>query len=263
MENALHIQQLSAGYPRHPEVIKYISVGPFVPGKVTALVGPNAAGKSTLLRSIAGLIPAKGIIQYNNENILQLSLQRKAGIISYMPQYLPQDVELTVVESLISVLKVSAFDQLNSKMASVRTKAFDALEQVGIVQLALEPLNHLSGGQRQLVSFAQSIIRHPKILLLDEPTSALDLQHQVAVMQLVRNYAAAGNIVVMVLHDINLATRWADDIVVLHKGQIAAYGSPAAILTPELFKTVYKVNTVVETVHNGMVQVHVESLYNH
>ncbi len=258
----LHIQTLSAGYPRHPEVIKNISVGPFTPGKVTALVGPNAAGKSTLLRSIAGLMPAQGNIQYNEENILQLSLQRKAGIISYMPQYLPQDIELTVIESLISALKVSAFDQLSTKMSSVRGKAFDVLEQVGIVALALEPLNQLSGGQRQLVSFAQAIIRNPEVLLLDEPTSALDLQHQVAVMQLVRNYAALGNIVIMVLHDINLATRWADDIVVLHKGNIAAYGTPTTILTPELFKTVYKVNTVVETVHNGMVQVHVESLYH-
>lgn len=261
MAAALQITNLSAGYPRHPEVIKNISAGPFMPGRVTALVGPNAAGKSTLLRSVAGLIPAKGDILYHNENILQLSLQRKAAVISYMPQYLPQDVELTVIESLISALKVSALDQLSTKMSSVRSKAFDVLEQMDIVTLALEPLNQLSGGQRQLVSFAQAIIRKPEVLLLDEPTSALDLQHQVAVMQLVRDYAAQGNIVIMVLHDINLATRWADDIVVLHKGQIAAYGPPTAILTPELFKTVYKVNTVVEKVHNGMVQVHVESLY--
>jgi iron complex transport system ATP-binding protein len=260
---ALQLQSLSAGYPRHPEVIKQVTVGPFLPGKVNALVGPNAAGKSTLLRSIAGLMSATGVIQYKEENILHAPLQRKAAVMSYMPQYLPQDVELTVIESLISALKVSAFDQLNSKMASVRSKAFDVLEQVGIVELALEPLNQLSGGQRQLVSFAQAIIRKPEILLLDEPTSALDLQHQVAVMQLVRDYAAKGNIVMMVLHDINLATRWADDIIVLHKGVIAAYGTPAAILTPDLFKTVYKVNTVVETVHNGMIQVHVESLYHH
>lgn len=259
---ALQLQSLSAGYSRHPEVIKQVTVGPFLPGKVNALVGPNAAGKSTLLRSIAGLMAATGIIQYKEENILHTSLQRKAAVMSYMPQYLPQDIELTVIESLISALKVSAFDQLNSKMASVRSKAFDVLEQVGIVELALEPLNQLSGGQRQLVSFAQAIIRKPEILLLDEPTSALDLQHQVAVMQLVRDYAAQGNIVMMVLHDINLATRWADDIIVLHKGAIAAYGTPAAILTPDLFKTVYKVNTVVETVHNGMIQVHVESLYH-
>lgn len=256
----LYIEKISAGYPRHPEVIKEVSVGPFLPGTVTALVGPNAAGKSTLLRSIAGLLTAKGNVLYKQENILSLSLQKRSAIVSYMPQHVPQSIELTVIESLISALKASALDQLSSKTAIARKKAFDVLEQMDIVDLALEPLNQLSGGQRQLVSLAQAIIRQPQILLLDEPTSALDLQHQVAVMQLVREYAAKGSIVIMVLHDINLATRWADEIVVLHQGKIAAHGKPAAILTTELFKTVYKVNAIVSPIEHGLLQVHVQSL---
>jgi len=256
----LYIEKISAGYPRHPEVIKQVSAGPFLPGTVTALVGPNAAGKSTLLRSIAGLLKAKGNVVYNKENLLDLSLQRRAAIVSYMPQHIPQDVELTVIESLISALKVSSLDQLSSKTAAARKKAFDVLEQMDIVELALEPLNQLSGGQKQLVSLAQAVIRQPAVLLLDEPTSALDLQHQVAVMQLVRHYAAKGTIVMMVLHDINLATRWADEILVLHQGQIAAHGIPATILTAELFKTVYKVNAIISPAEEGLLQVHVQSL---
>ncbi len=256
----LLIESISAGYPRHPEVIRQVSAGPLLPGTVTALVGPNAAGKSTLLRSIAGLIKAKGNVLYNKENLLAFSLQRRAAIVSYMPQHVPQGIELTVIESLISALKASSLDQLSTKTTAARKKAFDVLEQMGIVGLALEPLHQLSGGQRQLVSLAQAIIRQPAILLLDEPTSALDLQHQVAVMQLVRDYAAKGAIVIMVLHDINMATRWADEIVVLHQGKIAAQGKPTTILTPELFKTVYKVNAIVSPAEEGLLQVHVQSL---
>ena len=176
-------------------------------------------------------------------------------MIGYMPQHLPQDVDLIAIESLVSALKASPFDQVSIKLNTAKKRAFDILEQMDIVALALEPLNQLSGGQRQLVSLAQAIIRQPSVLLLDEPTSALDLQHQVAVMKLVRAYAEKGNIVIMVSHDINLATRWADEIVVLHKGKIAAQGRPGAILSPQLLKDVYAVDTAVESFSNGVIQI--------
>jgi iron complex transport system ATP-binding protein len=256
----LILKNITAGYPGKSNIISGINAGPFKPGVITALVGPNAAGKSTLLRSMAGLLKAQGEMQWNQKNILHLSLREKAALISYMPQYLPQDIELNAIESLISALKASSFDQISVRLPEARKKAFDVLEQMDLVELAMEPLNQLSGGQRQMISLAQAIIREPAILLLDEPTSALDLQHQVAVMQLVKEYAAKGKIVMMVLHDINLATRWSDELLVLHKGKIAAHGKPNEILNASLLASVYNVNALVETLQSGQIQVHVESL---
>lgn len=254
---ALHIKNITAGYRGKPGVLAHLEAAPFFPGGAYALIGPNAAGKTTLLRCIAGLLQARGEVWFGNENILHLSLKRRASMISYMPQHLPQDVDLIVIESLISALKASPFDQVSAKLNTVKSKAFDLLEQMDIADLALEPLNQLSGGQRQLISLAQSIIRQPAALLLDEPTSALDLQHQVAVMKLVRAYAQKGNIVIMVLHDINLASRWADEITILHKGKIAAQGKPHAVLTPQLLKSVYEVDAAVESFSNGVIQISV------
>lgn len=254
---SIHIKNITAGYPGKPLVLNQLTASPLLPGKVHALIGPNAAGKTTLLRTIAGLVKAKGEIGYNDENILKIPMKKRAELISYMPQHLPLDIDLIVVESLIGALKASAFDQVNIKTKEAKHKAFDILEKMDIVELALEPINRLSGGQRQLVSLAQAIVRKPAVLLLDEPTSALDLQHQITVMRLVKEYSRQGNIVIMVLHDINLATRWADEIVVLHKGIIAAQGKPSDVLTTELLNTVYNVHASVETFNNGVVQISV------
>ncbi len=257
-ERSLHIKSISAGYPGKPDLIRELSTRSFNPGVITALVGPNAAGKSTLLKSIAGLLPARGEVYLDKQNILRLPLLKKAGIISYMPQYLPFDVSLTVIESLVTSLKVSPLDHISAHAPDVRKKAFDILEKMDIVHLAMEPLDELSGGQRQLVSLAQAVVRNPHVLLLDEPTSALDLQHQVSVMKWVQDYAAQHKIVLMVLHDINMAIRWADEILVLHEGKVYKHDTPDKVFTPAVLKEVYKVDAAVEYSAGGHLQVRVE-----
>ncbi len=257
-EKSLYIKSISAGYAGKPAIISNLTTHAFNPGVITALVGPNAAGKSTLLKSIAGLIPARGEVLIHKKNILKLPLQAKAGIISYMPQYLPFDVSLTVIESLITSLKVSPLDHISSNTPAVRNYAFDMLEKMDIMHLAMEPLDQLSGGQRQLVSLAQAVIRNPEVLLLDEPTSALDLQHQVSVMKWVQDYAAKGKIVLMVLHDINMAIRWADEVLVLHEGRVYKHDKPTEVFNEGLLKEVYKVDATVEYTSSGYLQVRVE-----
>ena len=142
-----------------------------------------------------------------------------------MPQTLPQRVALTVLEAVIAALRASPLADRDRPADERATRAVAVLERVGIADLALEPLDHLSGGQRQLASLAQAIVREPAVLLLDEPTSALDLRHQVVVMTLVREFAAEGRIVIVVVHDLSLAARWADQVVVLEQGR--AVGPPA------------------------------------
>lgn len=254
---ALHIAELSAGYS-HRRVIDRLTLDPFPAGRITALVGPNAAGKSTLLLALAGLIRATGSVRLGARSVLGLSLAERAQIVTFMPQALPQGVELTALESVMASLKAAPIAGLETQGIGIRTRAFGALARLSIGDIAMEPLNRLSGGQRQLVSLAQAIIRDPRVLLLDEPTSALDLRHQTQVMGLVRDLAREGKVVVIVLHDLNLAARWADHVVVLRDGAAAAQGEPTAAFTARMLADVYGVEALVERSSLGHLQVSVE-----
>ncbi|MBX3255449.1 MAG: ABC transporter ATP-binding protein [Chitinophagaceae bacterium] len=254
-QREVYIKQLTAGYPGKPGIIRQLTTRPLQPGMITALAGPNAAGKSTLLKSITGLIPAHGEIIMDQKNILAFPVLKRAKLISYMPQYLPFDISLSVVESLVASLKASPLDQISTKLPEVKKRAFDLLEEMDIMHLATEPINNLSGGQRQLVSLAQAIIREPEILLLDEPTSALDLHYQVAVMKWVKQYARRGKIILIVLHDINMALRWADEAILLHNGKVYRHDKPGAVFTKEAIREVYHVDADIESTGSGHLQV--------
>lgn len=257
MSATLTISNISAGY-RNKVVVNGISLPPLQAGTVTALIGPNAAGKSTFLRALAGLVKVKGSLKLDEVDLLQQSIQERAGKLSFMPQTVPNDVSLLVMDSVVSALKASPIDQIDAEQKDIHGKAMNALMRVGIIDLALEQLDQLSGGQRQLASLARSIVRQPKVLLLDEPTSALDLQHQVQVMKLVKSYAQSGNIVMVILHDLNLALRFADQLLVMDKGNVAAFGKPEAALTPEIIERIYHVKARIEPCSLGRLQVIVD-----
>jgi iron complex transport system ATP-binding protein len=253
----LAIANLTAGYRRHP-VLRGLTLPPLVPGTVTALVGPNGAGKSTLLKVLAGLLPATGSVTLGGLDLLHAPLAARARSVTFMPQTLPQRVGLTVLEGVISALRASPLEADGGEPAE--RLALATLERVGIRDLALTPLDHLSGGERQLASLAQAVVRRPTVLLLDEPTSALDLRHQVTVMRLVEDLAAEGRIVVVVLHDLNLAVRWAGRVVVLNHGTPDADGPPLATITPDVLARVYGVQARLEAASNGRPQVVVDGL---
>lgn len=255
----LAITALSAGYPRRP-IIAGLSLAPLRAGQVTALVGPNAAGKSTLLLALAGLLPATGSMRLGDRELLDMRLADRVDLVAFMPQALPQAVSLNVIESIVVALKASPLGASGLSLKAIHERAVETLQRLAIAHLALEPLSRLSGGQRQLVSLAQAVSRRPKVLLLDEPTSALDLRHQVSVMGLVRELAHEGRIVVVVLHDLNLATRWADHIVMLREGALAAEGSPQATVTAATLAKVYGVHCNVEISARGHVRVIVEGV---
>lgn len=253
----LRIDDLCAGYPGRP-VISGLTLDPFAVGQVTALVGPNAAGKSTLMLALAGLVRSTGSVRFGPHELLGMPIAERARIVTFMPQALPQSIALSVLESVMASLNASPTVELGPRGKQVRRRALDALERLSIANLALESLNRLSGGQRQLVSLAQSVVREPRIMLLDEPTSALDLHHQVSVMALVRELAREGRIVVVVLHDLNLAARWADRVVVISGGAVAAQGDPASAITSDMLADVYGVEALIEHSSRGHLQVCVE-----
>lgn len=192
---------------------------------MVAVLGPNGAGKSTLLKGLAGLVPAQGRVRLGETDLLALSPRARARVLGFMPQAIAEGVELTVLESLVATLEATRLPL--SGGALVRAAA--VMEACGIAGLAMRRLSQLSGGQKQLVSFAQTAAGDAPLLCLDEPTSALDPRHQIAVMMLARRRAEVGTLVLVVLHDLSLAARWADQASSV-AGQALAHRS---LLMPE------------------------------
>ena len=259
MTPALHIDRLSAGYGSRL-VLRDLGVAPIPPGAVTALVGPNGAGKSTLLRVLAGLLPGRGVVRLGSHDLLRLPLRMRAGWVSYMPQAAAQRTALSVLEGVIAALRAAPLATGTPGTDEAVRRGVAVLDQVGMRHLAHEPLDHLSGGQRQLASLAQSLVRDPQLLLLDEPTSALDLRHQAVVIDLVRRFASTGRIVVAVVHDLTLAAHWADRVIVLERGAVRAAGTPGEALTADVLAGVYGVEARIERCTRGRLQVMVDGL---
>lgn len=254
----LVLRGVTAGYGR-VDIVHGASMGPLRHGEVTALVGPNATGKSTLLRAIAGLVRTSGSITIDGEELVDSSVRAVARHVAFMPQDPPAPLDLSVLESVLSAIRAEGItSDADVTGLDAEERALSALERLSIVDLALSPLRKLSGGQRQLVGLAQTLVREPTALLLDEPTSALDLRYQVVVMRTVRELAREGRIVVIVLHDLTLAARWSDRIVVLDGGDIAVSAVPAEALQPEVLKRVYGVESRVERCSRGTIQVIVD-----
>ena len=252
--SGLSVQDVSVRYGSR-RVIEGLSLPELHAGEVTVLAGPNAAGKSTLLRAIAQLAPYQGRIGLAGEDLARLPANRRAKVVGFMPQTLPSASTLIVLESVIAALRAGG--QLGIHDAESRVMA--VLERLGIADLALERLEQLSGGQRQMVSLAQAIVRDPRLLLLDEPTSALDLARQVRLLAELRRLAAEGRVVVAVLHDLGLAARWADRIVVLEHGRLHASGAPEQVLTPAMLAQVYGVEARVERCSMGRLTVMIDA----
>lgn len=220
-------------------------------GEVTVLAGPNAAGKSTLLRAIAQLVPHQGSTVLDGQDLARLPALDRARLVGFMPQTLPSGAALIALETVIAALRAGR----SIPAQQAETAAMTILEQLGVAHLALEPLDALSGGQRQMVSLAQATVRDPRLLLLDEPTSALDLARQVRLLSHLRRLAGEGRVVVAVLHDLALAAQWADRIVLIHDGKVHAEGRPDTVLTPALLAQVYGVEARVERCSRGRLMV--------
>lgn len=199
-------------------------------GEVVALVGPNGSGKSSLLRAAAGLLRCTGTIRCD-------------GRIGFLPQDNGSRAALTVMETVL----LGRIRALGMRVpAAELDRATVALDRLGIAHLALRLVSELSGGQRQLVFLAQMLASDPAILLLDEPTSALDMRNQLSLLALLRALACGQRLlVVVVLHDLNAAARFADRLLVLSEGRLVADGVPGKVLDEAILADVYRVQAEV------------------
>lgn len=210
-------------------------------GKVTAIVGPNGCGKSTLLAGLARLHkPSAGQVLLDGKVIGSLPSRDVARRLALLPQDASAPDGLTVSE-LIRFGRQPHQSLLRQWSEEDQAIVEAALVAADLVDLADRPLESMSGGQRQRAWIAMAIAQATPLLLLDEPTSALDLGHQIEVFELIRQLAAAGKTVVMVVHDLSSACRYADHLIAMHQGHIVASGTPQEIVTPELVEHLYGV----------------------
>ncbi|POH84265.1 cobalamin/Fe(3+)-siderophore ABC transporter ATP-binding protein [Stutzerimonas stutzeri] len=210
-------------------------------GKVTAIVGPNGCGKSTLLAGLARLHkPSSGAVLLNGKAITQLPTREVAQQLALLPQEASAPDGLTVAE-LIRFGRQPHQRLLQQWSEHDQVVVDAALHAANLTELADRPLQSMSGGQRQRAWIAMAIAQDTPLLLLDEPTSALDLGHQIEVFELIRQLAAAGKTIVMVVHDLTSACRYADHLVAMNAGHIIAEGPPETVVTPGLVETLYGV----------------------
>ncbi|UUP17394.1 ABC transporter ATP-binding protein [Nitratireductor thuwali] len=250
---SIRLNDLGAGYGRKP-VVSGISTPAFGAGEVIAVVGPNAAGKSTLFKRIAGLLKGPG------EVILEVEANGWASgrAISYMPQDNSSSAVLSVYESIVLARKQGSSLHVGDHDLRVVDATVEAL---GIEAIVARNIGDLSGGQRQLVSIAQTLAREPQVLLMDEPTSALDLHRQIGVLSLVRRLARErGMVIFIALHDLNHALRFADHVMVIANGGLHACGPVAEVLTPALLRSVYEIEARIERCSQGQPHVIVDDV---
>ena len=224
-------------------IIRGVSTARFVGGQVVAVVGPNAAGKSTLFKRIAGLIDGPGEVN------LQGSAKGVQGI-SYMPQGLNASARLTVYESVLLARKQLApgWTVHDDELRLVD----EMLDALGIRDLSFRNFGELSGGQQQLVSIAQTLVREPEVLLMDEPTSALDMHRQVQVLNFMRALARQRQVIVFIaLHDLNQALRFADQVLVIADGTAQGSGPSHEVINEAMLRAVYKVEARIERCSRG------------
>lgn len=248
----LAIENLQAGYGGTP-VIDGLTLAPFEAGTVTGLLGANGAGKSTILKAIAGMIRHHGSVSVNGRPVSEMTRRERALAIGYLPQTLPIETSLVSWEAVLGACRAVRPDLTRRQAEHAAQVTFDRL---GISHLAMQAMNALSGGQRQMIGLAQTIVREPPVMLLDEPTSALDLRWQLGVFDVIRRIANdRGTCGIIAIHDINLALRHCDRIVVLRDGSVIADGSPEVAMSSGILRDAYDVDGRIERCTRGSVHI--------
>jgi iron complex transport system ATP-binding protein len=245
-DHSLLVEELTLGY-KDRDVIDSLDLA-VPPGRITAIVGANACGKSTLLRSMSRLLaPRSGRVLLDGREVHRTPPKEVARTLGLLPQS-PVAPEGITVSDLVGRGR-HPHQRMFTRWSGKDDEAVaEALEATGTVELADRPVDELSGGQRQRVWIAMALAQRTDLLLLDEPTTFLDVSHQVEVLDLLTDLnATRGTTIVLVLHDLNLAARYADHLIALAGGGLHAAGQPERVLTPETVRAVFGMESQIIT----------------
>lgn len=208
-------------------------------GQFTAVIGPNGCGKSTLVKSLSRVLPtAPGMVSLDGTTLHKYRPRILAQRIALLPQH-PIIPDVVTVRNLVARGRYPYHGPLRQWSPDDPQAIHEALEATGLTEFADFAVAELSGGQRQRAWLAMVLAQQTDYVLLDEPTSFLDIAHQIDVLRLCQQITASGRTVLAVLHDLNQAARYADEIVVMHHGAIVATGAPSEVLTTDLITEVF------------------------
>jgi iron complex transport system ATP-binding protein len=223
-------------------------------GELVALVGPNGAGKTTLMRALAGLVPAEGVIALGGKPLKDLSPRERARTVAYLPQghlfHWPMSVE-----AIVMLGRAPHADAYSSATPDDRAAVANALATTETQVFAERAVTTLSGGEKARVALARALATQASVLLADEPTASLDPRHQLTVMELLRQVAHAGGAILAIMHDLTLAARFADRVVVMDRGTIVADGTPAEALSAKRLAAVFGIEATTVEVDNRLVPI--------
>lgn len=245
---SLQIKNLSFGYKKNQMILNNINLE-IKQGEILGILGPNGTGKTTFIKCINNIHkPNEGRILYDGNNIMNLSQLNIAKIIAYVPQYtnnfFPMNVIDTVMMGRMPYVKKNYSDE-------DKEIVFSIIKKMNLEKFAFRNIKEMSGGERQRVFIARAMAQQPKIIILDEPTSSLDLYNQLFILHTITKLAKENNItVIMTIHDLNLASMFCDNILMLKDAHIFAHGKPESILTAENIYEMYKVRTEITTPEN-------------
>ena len=208
-------------------------------GELVALVGPNGAGKSSLLRVITGLLPARGTVQVAGTDIAKLCPRARARLLAVVPQEIARDIPYTA-HDFVLLGRTASLPRFGGPSAQDFEAVQEAMTLTETWGLRQRPLPEMSGGERQRLALAMALAGQPEIILLDEPTSHLDLRHRAEMMRLLTRLNREQQVtVLMVVHDLTLASQFFPRLVLLSEGRKLADGTPSDVLRPEILEAAY------------------------
>lgn len=212
----------------------------FTPGILHGIVGPNGSGKTSFLKTLAGIwTPASGTVFWQESNLLTQERRLISQTITLVTAQLFLPFDFSVFE-IVAMGRYPFGKSLEDKEEQERIKC--ALEQVEIWHLRHRPLTQLSHGERQRAFIAKALATDAPIMAFDEPTANLDIHHQIALWELLKTLAIMGKVVIVATHDLNTAQRCCNQLAIMHEGRCLAAGAPSAVLTEDLYRTVFRVD---------------------
>lgn len=245
---SLQVDGVTFGYTKEKEILSDITFElPY--GKSLFLLGPNGTGKTTLLKCINHIVaPQKGKVMIGGEDVAGFSPAKRAKKIGYVPQYNNHVFPMNVIDTIM--MGRIAFAGYKMRGAD-KDKVFDLIEKLNLQKFAFKTIDQMSGGERQRVFIARALAQEPELLILDEPTSSLDLKNQMFTLELITDLAHKNGLgVILSIHDLNLTSLFADQVMILKESKIHSYGTPKETLTKEHIREVYGVETAV-TMEDG------------